>query len=378
MYLHIGAPKSGTTFVQDVLWHNRDALARDGVLYPADSPDDHFHAALDLRRTRFRGYDDPAVPGTWQRVADRARNWRGPVAVISHELLAWANEDQARRAVESLAPAEVHIVYTARDLVRQIPAMWQEAIKNGRVVRFPRYLRSLARPERRGPFARIFWGSQDAADVLRRWGAAIPADRVHLVTVPGPGAPPGQLWERFASAVRLDPAKYDIQMGGSNVSLGVAEVELLRRVNTLVREALEWPVYAEVVKRGFAERTLASRAGKIPITLPPAWHTWVAKRSTELVEALRDEEYDIVGDLEDLLPEPEPEPGPADSPGPGPAGADAVRDVAVETLASVLMDTASARSAPRAAWRRRVRVTRRRAQGMLRRLGTRGHVISRG
>jgi len=34
VFLHVGAPKSGTTFLQTVMWENREGLAERGVLIP--------------------------------------------------------------------------------------------------------------------------------------------------------------------------------------------------------------------------------------------------------------------------------------------------------------------------------------------------------
>ncbi len=34
IFLHIGAPKSGTTYLQTVLWANRENLRRQGLLMP--------------------------------------------------------------------------------------------------------------------------------------------------------------------------------------------------------------------------------------------------------------------------------------------------------------------------------------------------------
>ena len=38
IYLHIGAPKTGTTYLQDMLWANKDVLERAGVLVPGHYP----------------------------------------------------------------------------------------------------------------------------------------------------------------------------------------------------------------------------------------------------------------------------------------------------------------------------------------------------
>lgn len=310
VFLHVGAPKTGTTYLQRVLWRNQHALERGGVLFPGQRPVDHFHAALDLRGVRFQGHDDPAVPGAWERLCAQARRWQGPAVVISHEVLVWATEEHARKAVESLRPADVHVVYTARDLVRQIPAVWQESVKNRRLVGFPRYLQSLRAPNEPGPWGRAFWAAQDPVDVLRRWGAAVPPERMHVVTVPPAGEPQGVLWERFAGLLDLDPARYRTDLRGSNVSLGRAEVEVLRRVNRMLGDDVDWPTYEHLFKRQLAEGILARRPGAQKVTLPPEWHPWAVEQSERIVKGLREGGYDVVGDLEELLPrQPEREPG---------------------------------------------------------------------
>ena len=134
--VHIGAPKTGTSFVQDVLWLNRDSLAKQGILYPADRFDEHFLAALDLMEMQWGGLEHQAV-GAWDRLAERVRAWHG-TSIVSHEILATASRQQVRRALDSLGDAEVHIVLSARDLVRQIPAEWQENVKHRRTRRLPR------------------------------------------------------------------------------------------------------------------------------------------------------------------------------------------------------------------------------------------------
>src|SRR3954451_9965956 len=74
--VHVGAPKTGTSFVQDVLWLNREALAAQGVLYPAERFDEHFLAALDLMELPWGGLENQAV-GAWDRLAERIPAWSG-------------------------------------------------------------------------------------------------------------------------------------------------------------------------------------------------------------------------------------------------------------------------------------------------------------
>ena len=46
--LHVGTPKTGTSYLQHVLYHNQPRLRSHGISYHADRFDAHFLAALDL------------------------------------------------------------------------------------------------------------------------------------------------------------------------------------------------------------------------------------------------------------------------------------------------------------------------------------------
>ena len=166
--LHVGAPKTGTSFVQSVLFDHRFALATEGLRYPGARFDAHFLAALDLLQLPWGGLEREAV-GAWDALAEEVRR-PGPLAVISHEILAIATRAQVARALESFGDAEVHIVYSARDLVRQIPAEWQENVKHRRRVSYERFLDKIQDPARSSKLASWFWGVQEVPDVLARWG----------------------------------------------------------------------------------------------------------------------------------------------------------------------------------------------------------------
>jgi hypothetical protein len=299
IFLHIGIAKTGTTYLQEVLWHNRRLLDQHGLRYPGDRPGDHFRASVDLRQKPFAGEAHTLQPGAWDALA-RAAKAAPDRAVISHETLTRATTEQVQRAVESLQPAELHLVVTVRDLARQLPAVWQEHLKNRGVSNYDRFLRDVAeRPRNRRH--RNFWQAQDLLDVLRRWSAAAPPERVHLVTVPQPGAPSGLLWERFASVLGVEPGLVRTDLPVSNVSLGVAEAELLRRLNPALRERVDWPTYERHVKSGLVRR-LAARRDTARLQVPVDWRAWVSNRAEQMVAGLREGGYDVVGDLDELVP----------------------------------------------------------------------------
>ena len=101
VFLHVGAPKTGTTFLQDTLAANRAGLADAGLTYPDTRSGSHFEAAIDLIEHPWGGALDRAR-GSWDQVASSAMRSRGD-AIVSHEVLASASSEQVRRAQESFA-----------------------------------------------------------------------------------------------------------------------------------------------------------------------------------------------------------------------------------------------------------------------------------
>src|SRR6476661_7126054 len=138
VYLHVGAPKTGTTYLQDRLALNKGELSRHGVHYPLNLHASQFRPALDLLEMPWGGLQEN-VDGEWDNLMGRVRRLNGTV-IVSHEILAAAKTTQVRRAMSGLAGAEVHLVYSARDLARQIPAEWQEGIKHRRRRNFASFL----------------------------------------------------------------------------------------------------------------------------------------------------------------------------------------------------------------------------------------------
>jgi hypothetical protein len=304
--LHIGTPKTGTSYVQDVLFNNRGRLATHGVLYPADRFDAQFLAALDLLRLPWGGLESEAV-GAWKRLGTQVRLWPG-TSIISHEVLASASRAQAEQALTDLGHprTEIHLVISARDLVRQIPAEWQENVKHRRTFTYTKFLDSIRDPRRTSRTASWFWGVQELPDILDRWGSQLPPERIHVVTVPKPGAAPTLLWERFAQTFGLAGFKLDLDVGRANPSLGAAETALLRRINRAVNGVVKPADYRPLVRELLAHQTLSKRRSSPRLGVPPDVHEWATELSTGWTEELRKRGYDIVGDLAELQPD-EPE-----------------------------------------------------------------------
>jgi hypothetical protein len=310
--VHVGAPKTGTTYLQAVLWRNRTTLAEAGVLYPLERAGEHFHAALDVRQMSWGGRADGPWLGAWPRVAERIAAWDGSV-VLSNELLGGATRAQAAQLAEALtgsAGRELHVVFTARDLARQLPSDWQEHIKHRHDVGLTEFVDDLVTHgiEARAPFGELFWGLHDAERVLDTWAGLVPPEHIHLVTVAQQRGSGRQLWDRFAVAAGLADLDLDLDVDPANVSMGVAEAELVRRLNTHIKGRFPQRHYDTLVRQVLAERVLTSKgrltaASERP-TLPAHQWEWVEQWSRRLVDTVSAAGYDVVGDLEDLLPAP--------------------------------------------------------------------------
>jgi hypothetical protein len=302
VYLHIGEPKTGTTFVQQAMWSNRARLARQGVMLPGYSHRDHSRASRDLREAS-RLASDPADSwaGEWDVLTRQALRSRG-AAIISDEVLAACNPPQADRAIRSLLAAEVHVVLTVRDIASLLPAEWQETVKCCGTIPWEQWLADVigsapADDRRRRAW---FWATHDTLAILQMWSRHIPPDHVHVITVPREG-PAEALWARFASVLGIDASSIDVPSGRVNPSLGLAETEFLRRMNEALPAGLpEW-FYTRNIKQTLAQDVLTARPPQPRLALPPAQQAWARQQSEILVAALREAKYHIVGDLSDLL-----------------------------------------------------------------------------
>ena len=305
--LHVGTPKTGTSYLQDVLFRNRRVLAGAHIQYPADRFDAHFLAALDLMRLPWGGLETEAV-GAWDRLAAQVRTWHG-TSIISTEILATASRSQVGRALASLGhgeDTEVHVVLSVRDLVRQIPAEWQENVKHRSTISYAKFLEQIRDPERKSRIAAWFWGVQEVPDILNRWGHDLPPEQIHLVTVPPPGGSPRLLWQRFSRAFGLDGLDLDLEAERANPSLGVPETALLRRINRAANRSLEPVDYRPLVRELLAHQTLSHRVGSPRLALPPEVHPWAQEVAESWRREVERRGYDVVGDLSDLIGAPSP------------------------------------------------------------------------
>jgi hypothetical protein len=328
LYLHVGAPKSGTTYLQRVLETNRARLADAGVLVVGDRHLDRIHAAMVVREDpRLESLPERART-SWSRLVAQVKGWRGESAVLSYELFAGASHEQVRAALADLDGIEVHVVVTARDLGSAVPSAWQERLKFALTTPLERWR---PRPESAGPRAEWGWRTMDPSGVAARWGTSLPAEQVHIVTVPRERSGDHELWSRFAEACGIDVPGLQLEVDRANASLGLVAAELLRRVNQKVRE----PITGNREQARWLRDTLAHgilvELGREPIGLTDEQFADATRRGEQAVAALRDAGYAVHGDLDDILA------SRREARTPGEATDAELLDTAVETIVRLLL-----------------------------------------
>jgi hypothetical protein len=374
IFVHVGCPKTGTTFLQSMLWQSREKLLSHGVELPVDRLS-HFHLALAVRDLLHPEFDSPQAFTVIDRFAQALADSTASTIVISNESLAGATAEHAaelHRLIRAAQDeAEVHVVITARDLARLVPAGWQQQIQQRKTMTWKRYLQSVQ--EETGPSGH-FLRSHDIADIAARWAPDLPPNRVHIVTVPSPTAPRGLLLERFCEVIGIDVAILSDAVPKLNESLGFVQTELLRRVNVALGDRLAHSRsgFGQVGKRYFAYEVLAPMGGERP-KLPPEMVPWCREQVERMIATVEKEGYDVVGDLDELRPGPP-------SAAPAAASDGEIAAVAVDAIADLLdqrhrdleqIEALENRPSPRRRRRRLRRTVRRLGRGLRRRLGRR-------
>ncbi len=297
LVLHVGAMKSGTTFIQSRLYAHRDLLQERGIRVPGRRRRSQVLAVQQLLRGGGPMWDKHAA----------AVSRHDGASVISMELLGPAREEVVATLRDSV-DAEVEVVVTARDLNRSIPAMWQETVQNGRSWEWHDYVRG-ARTDR--PSARpgtpatepgrAFWIQQDLVRMARTWASVFGPERVTVVTVPPPGSNPELLWSRFAAVVGTELAGLT-SAPDPNESLGAASASAMRRLNELLdAEGLPFPQGHQLRKRLLTKQVLAARKSAEP-AIGLAVLPWVTEEADAQRAGLVELGVRLVGDWADLTP----------------------------------------------------------------------------
>jgi hypothetical protein len=310
LFLHIGAMKSATSFLQSLCTDNREPLLEQGLLWP-ETP--RYEAAGQYLAAAESG-PRPDHVAAWDRLCAELDAHAGN-AFWSNELLAVATVAQARRLVEDLPVDEVEVIVTARDLGRVVPSQWNTAVKNGTTLTWPEFAGAVcadvpvlpprvevsdseeSRERQAAVHARRFWRRQDLPGIIDRWARVVAPARIHLVPIDLAGDWMVRLGAVLGASLTHLPAVRE----RVNESLGAHSLELVRRM--YLDGSMDDLDRHLGVRQLVCTQILALRADTEPrIGLTQPQQDWIRQRAGRLVEAVRGSGVHVHGDLEVLLP----------------------------------------------------------------------------
>ena len=295
--LHIGAMKSGTSFIQNVLNRNRAILQEHGIRFACERWRHQVQAVHEL--INHGGPEQPPFPpdGYWCQMVEDINEWPG-TSIVSMEFLAPRQRPKIDTIMAAFPDADIQVVLTARDLARSLPAMWIESMQNRGVKTWDEFLEAVHHDADGEKTGQWFWRNQHFALISERWSEAVGREHFTLVTVPPKGAPPSLLWDRFASVAGIPKDLCDLDVR-SNPGLDAASAMVLRALNErLEADGFNRPDYERVVKGVLAKQGMVRRGREaVPLAVD---ERWVRRRSKQELNQLRDLDIRVVGDIDEL------------------------------------------------------------------------------
>ena len=329
-YIHVGLPKSGTSYLQSVFRASEDALSAQGLDLLPTTAAGRRYLSVALRDKLDPDTDPPAAFRVLDRLHRDALAATGDRALISQEILGALTPEQIKPLVDALPGYDLHVVVTVRDLARALPSGWQQETQSRSTTTLQEFVDGFVRTGGRAARKRR---RRVLESVLDSWEHHVPPEKVHVVTVPPRSAGSEVLLERYCAVLGVDPASLDRDVRRDNDALGVVQAELLRRVNVALGDRLTHrrAGYPEVRKL-LAKRILLAQGGR-PTRLPDSARSWCVDASEAVIERLAGGGYRIVGDLDDLRPDPTSFAPPSES-----VTEAELLDSAVRAIADLLVD----------------------------------------
>ena len=299
--LHIGAMKTGTSYLQAMMHANAADLSDAGILVPSrrsapvhDLIDFTANGEAHLRKVR----------GAWADLLAETKAYDGRAMVFSHEYLSLQGPKYVAKTLDSLGDFDVEVVLTVRDATGTLPAQWQTSSRNKGSMTWPEY----ALAARRGVDkvgTHTFLYSQRIGRMLRLWGDRVGPDHLHVVTVPRRSAGPGVLWERFAEVIDVDPGVARVTEVPANPSASHATAHLLCLVHQasiaagLPRREVKWMAVH------VAGQAAARPNHEQPPPLDEPTLRFAARWNRQVRRAVQRSGARVVGSLDDLPVEPD-------------------------------------------------------------------------
>ena len=296
--LHIGAPKCGSTALQDALFLNREALKNQGIEYVGAQA--HWISAAKAVvgvADRVSGRVPPI--SEWQSMVGWARRatGEGRRALISSEWFASADELHVERIVRDLGAESLSIVLMIRPLTSTLPSAWQQGLKLGSTIGLQAWLETVLF-QSEDPRSKKVWLKHRYDAIARRWSEVVGPENVTVVVVDEKNR--SGILDDFSRIIGVPSGTLSVQPNRTNPSLSAFEADVLAELNAMFfAQGGTLREYRTGVYRTFDGYVNSIRQGEVQKSrVPSAMRSAVYERNNEIAQGLGAIGCTIVGDLE--------------------------------------------------------------------------------
>ncbi len=166
LILHAGMHKCGSTFIQNTLFENREALQRAGILYPATGLSTS-NPSIGFRHVQLTHAIKSGRTTMRDELYREIESSKAHTVVISHEGMALPEYD-AGKFSEAYRRYDTTVVLYVRSPADYIEALYRSSICTGTI------------SAEIGPFIEGKWARLDLRALVEKWRAAFGPDRVRI------------------------------------------------------------------------------------------------------------------------------------------------------------------------------------------------------
>ncbi len=302
--IHAGFHKSGTTALQESFHLNRKELLELNVNYPNFGHKAHHRLAWSLSQKPWgwakRGGERESTK-LWEKSAAVIEREKEEKVIISSEFFSELSGDQIRKIHSSFKSREVKVLFTLRPLAKLLPSSYQQYLKYGITAEYEEWLHSVLDKPGESKINPTFWKRHFHGQVIARWADVFGSSNITVLIVNE--AQPTFLFDEINKYLELPSNTLQSADSGSNRSLTMEEIALLREINKQFPKERDWDEYQVFIRNGYV-RELTDHIKPAPDKARLLTPDWAVAKANEIGSQIKSElvnsKVKIIGDLETL------------------------------------------------------------------------------
>ena len=304
LILHAGFHKSGTTALQESFHLNRKELLELNVNYPNFGHKAHHRLAWSLSQKPWgwakRGGERESTK-LWEKSAAAIEREKEEKVIISSEFFSELSGDQIRKIHSSFKSREVKVLFTLRPLAKLLPSSYQQYLKYGITAEYEEWLHSVLDKPGESKINPTFWKRHFHGQVIARWADVFGSSNITVLIVNE--AQPTFLFDEINKYLDLPSNTLQSADSGSNRSLTMEEIALLREINKQFPKDRDWDEYQIFIRNGYIKE-LTDNVRPAPDKARLLTPEWAIKKANEIGNQIKSEllnsRVKIIGDIETL------------------------------------------------------------------------------